>query len=150
MAFNVLLRTFDDIVVVANPSWLSVRNLISLVGLLLLVIVAVGARGWAMERRIRQQNASSAYVERRRGQILEDINGSRPLAEILEQITELVSFRLKGAPCSGARLSMERSWEIGRRSWIVCASSNMRFRPVPALVSAHSMPRLTRRETPLP
>lgn len=99
VAFNVLMRSFDDIVVVANPSWLSVRNLISLVGLLLLVIVAVGARGWAMERRIRQQNASSAYVERRRGQILEDINGTKPLAEILEQITELVSFRLKGAPC---------------------------------------------------
>jgi diguanylate cyclase (GGDEF)-like protein len=99
VAFNVLLRTFDDIVVVAKPSWLSVRNLISLVGLLLLVIVVVGARGWAMERRIRRQNASSAYIERRRRQILEDINGSRPLAEILEQITELVSFRLKGAPC---------------------------------------------------
>lgn len=99
VAFNVLMRTFDDIVIVAKPSWLSVRNLVSLVGLLLLVIVAVGARGWAVERRIRQQNASSAYVERRRGQILEDINGSRPLAEILEQITELVSFRLKGAPC---------------------------------------------------
>src|SRR5208337_5343300 len=40
---------------------------------------------------------------------LEDINGSRPLAEIVEQITELVSFKLHGAPCwcqiaGGARL----------------------------------------------
>jgi diguanylate cyclase (GGDEF)-like protein len=99
VAFDVLMRTFDDIVVVAQPSWLNVRNLSSLVGLLLLVIVAVGAREWAMERRVRQQNASSAYVERLRGRILEDINGSRPLAEILEQITELVSFKLKGAAC---------------------------------------------------
>ena len=40
-----------------------------------------------------------AYIERRRSRILEDINGSRPLAEIIEQITELVSFRLHGAPC---------------------------------------------------
>ncbi len=40
-----------------------------------------------------------AYIERRRSRILEDINGSRPLAEIIEQITELVSFRLRGAPC---------------------------------------------------
>jgi diguanylate cyclase (GGDEF)-like protein len=40
-----------------------------------------------------------AYVERRRGKILEDMNSSRPLAEILERITELVSARLDGAPC---------------------------------------------------
>jgi len=40
-----------------------------------------------------------AYIEQRRSRILEDINGSRPLAEIIEEITELVSFRLHGAPC---------------------------------------------------
>jgi hypothetical protein len=40
-----------------------------------------------------------AYIERRRSSILEDINGSRPLDEIIEQITELVSFRLQGTPC---------------------------------------------------
>jgi diguanylate cyclase (GGDEF)-like protein len=56
-------------------------------------------RGWILERRIRHQTAALAYVERRRSRILEDINGSRPLAEIIEQITELVSFMLKGAPC---------------------------------------------------
>jgi diguanylate cyclase (GGDEF)-like protein len=48
---------------------------------------------------VRRENAEAAYVERRRSRILEDINGSRPLAEIIEQITELVSFRLHGAPC---------------------------------------------------
>jgi diguanylate cyclase (GGDEF)-like protein len=41
----------------------------------------------------------AAYIERRRSRILEDINGSRPLAEIIEQITELVSFKLQGAAC---------------------------------------------------
>jgi diguanylate cyclase (GGDEF)-like protein len=55
-----------------------------------------------MERRM-------AHLEQRRSSILEDINGSRPLAEILESITELVSFRLNGARCwceitDGARL----------------------------------------------
>jgi diguanylate cyclase (GGDEF)-like protein len=40
-----------------------------------------------------------AYIERRRSRILEDINNACPLAEIIEQITELVSFKLKGAPC---------------------------------------------------
>ena len=97
--FNILMRGPDDITVVANPSWLSVRNLILLVGLLLAVLVVLGARGWHIERRVRRQTASLAYIERRRGRILEDINGSRPLAEIIEEITELVSFRLKGAPC---------------------------------------------------
>jgi diguanylate cyclase (GGDEF)-like protein len=40
-----------------------------------------------------------AYLETRRSRILEDINGSRPLAEIIEEITELASFKLRGAPC---------------------------------------------------
>jgi diguanylate cyclase (GGDEF)-like protein len=58
---------------------------------------------------VRRQTRALAALERRRGRILEDINGSRPLAEILEQITEQVSSQLKGAPCwcevtDGARL----------------------------------------------
>lgn len=97
--FNILLRSFDDISVIASPSLLSIRNLVLLVGLLLVLLFAAGARGWLFERRVRRQNAAMAYVERRRSRILEDINGSRPLAEIIEQITELVSFKLSGAPC---------------------------------------------------
>ena len=97
--FNILLRSFDDITVVARPSLLTVRNLILLVGVLLAVVFAVGARGWAIERRVRRQTASLALIEQRRSRILEDINGSRPLAEIVEEITELVSFKLRGAPC---------------------------------------------------
>jgi diguanylate cyclase (GGDEF)-like protein len=107
--FNILLRTFDDIVVVARPSLLSIRNLLILTGLLFAVVIAVGARGWAIERKVRRQTAKLAALERRRGRILEDINGARPLAEILEEITDLVSFQLNDAPCwckiaDGARL----------------------------------------------
>ena len=97
--FNILLRSFDDIAVIASPSLLTVRNLGILVGLLLFGFLAVGTRAWLVEHRARQNTAASAYIERRRGRILEDINGSRPLDEIIEQITELVSFTLKGAPC---------------------------------------------------
>jgi diguanylate cyclase (GGDEF)-like protein len=97
--FNILLRSFNDISVIASPSPLSVRNLVFLVGVLLALLFAAGARGWFVERKVRRENASMAYIERRRSRILEDINGSRPLAEIIEQITELVSFRLRGAPC---------------------------------------------------
>jgi diguanylate cyclase (GGDEF)-like protein len=97
--FNILLRSFDDIAIVANPSLLSTRNLLLLVGLLLLIVVVGGARSLAIERKVRRKTAASAYIERRRSMILEDINGSQPLAEIIEQITELTSFRLQGAPC---------------------------------------------------
>jgi diguanylate cyclase (GGDEF)-like protein len=97
--FNILLRSFNDVSVIASPSPLSVRNLVILVGILLALLFAAGARGWFIERKVRRENASMAYIERRRSRILEDINGSRPLAEIIEQITELVSFRLHGTPC---------------------------------------------------
>jgi diguanylate cyclase (GGDEF)-like protein len=80
-----------------------------LVGLLLAVVFVVGARAWAIERRVRRQTAALAFIEQRRSRILEDINGSRPLAKLVEEITELVSFKLRGAPCwcqivDGARL----------------------------------------------
>jgi diguanylate cyclase (GGDEF)-like protein len=107
--FNILLRSLDDIVVVAQPSPVNTRNLLLALGVLLMVVFAVIARSWALERKVRRQTSALAHIEHRRGRILEDINGSRPLAEILEQITELVSFQLKGAPCwcevaDGARL----------------------------------------------
>jgi diguanylate cyclase (GGDEF)-like protein len=97
--FNVLLRSFDDIVVVAKPSWRNVHNLTRLVEILLAVIFIIVIRVTWTERQARLRNATMAYFERRRGKILEDINNSRPLAEILESINELVSTRLGGAPC---------------------------------------------------
>jgi diguanylate cyclase (GGDEF)-like protein len=103
------MRSFDDIQIVARPSLVNTRNLLFALGLLLIVVFAIGARGWLVERNMRHQTLALALIERRRGRILEDINGSRPLAEILEEITELVSFQFRGAPCwcevtDGARL----------------------------------------------
>jgi diguanylate cyclase (GGDEF)-like protein len=97
--FDILMRTPNDIAVLVQPSLLTVRNLILLVCFLLAVVVTVGSRAWAIERKTRRQTAELACIERRRRHILEDINGSRPLAEIVEEITELVSYMLKGAPC---------------------------------------------------
>jgi diguanylate cyclase (GGDEF)-like protein len=114
--FNILLGSPGDVVVVANPSLLNVRNLSMLAGLLFAAVLVVGARGWLLERQVRRQTAAmagrieaEAALERRRSAILEDINGSRPLAEVLEEITKLVSFSLHGAPAwceisNGARL----------------------------------------------
>ena len=121
--FNILLRTPDDIAIVAKPSWLNIRNLISIVSILLLVVVAIAGWGWTLRKRVHQQTAAlrkriaaeaalerkTAQLEQRRSQILEAINGSAPLAGILEEIAALGSFRLDGAPCwcevaDGARL----------------------------------------------
>ncbi len=106
VAFYILLRSFDDIDVVAGPSWLSVRNLMIALGALGSLVIVVGARGWTLERRVRRQTAAlaarieaEAEMERRRSQILEDINEGRDLAEILEKIIALVSFSMNGAPC---------------------------------------------------
>jgi diguanylate cyclase (GGDEF)-like protein len=99
VAFYFLMRSFDDIVVVGNPSPINTRNLIVLVGLLVIVVLAVSARGWLIERRMRRQTAALASLEQRRSHILEDINGNRPLSEIVAEIASLASSMLDGTPC---------------------------------------------------
>jgi diguanylate cyclase (GGDEF)-like protein len=121
--FNILLRSFNDVTVVAKPSLLNIGNLIRVVSLLALVLIAMVFWSATLKRKVRRQTAAlatrieaeaalqrhTAQLEQKRSRILEDINSSRPLAEILEEITELVSFMLDGAPCwcevaDGARL----------------------------------------------
>lgn len=104
--FNILLRSFDDVTPVAPAPLLNIRNLSILVGLLLIGIVIAALRSWTLERKVRLQTATlasrveqEAALERSRSRILEDINGSEPLANILEQITDLTSSMLSGAPC---------------------------------------------------
>jgi diguanylate cyclase (GGDEF)-like protein len=97
--FDILMRSFDDIEVIAPAPWLDVPHLTMVVIVLVLVIFIIGVWVVWVERQARRYNAHQAYLERRRGRILEDINNSKPLAEILERITELVSARLNGAPC---------------------------------------------------
>ena len=99
VTFDLLLRDFDDVAVVARPSLLNVRNLILVVGFLLMLLFAAGALAWVMERKGRREKSAQADIEHMRAHILEDINGSCPLAEILEQVTELASFKLHGASC---------------------------------------------------
>jgi diguanylate cyclase (GGDEF)-like protein len=97
--FKILMRTPDDLAVLSRPSWFTVRHLGTIVILLLLGMLAFGARAWFVDRTMRAQVAALGYLGQRRGLILEDINNSRPLPGILERITELGSATLKGAPC---------------------------------------------------
>jgi len=97
--FNILLRSADDIVVLAAPPWWTRPYLLKIAGVLLILALVVGALGWHLEHKTRREIASLAHAEQRRGRILEDINNSEPLADTIERITELVSARLQGAPC---------------------------------------------------
>jgi diguanylate cyclase (GGDEF)-like protein len=97
--FNILMRSFGDIEVIKGPSLLNIRNLTLIVVLLLAILALVGGWGWNLERNVRRQTAALAALERQRSRILVDINGSRPLAEILEKIVGMVSAMLDGATC---------------------------------------------------
>jgi diguanylate cyclase (GGDEF)-like protein len=104
--FDLLLQSPDDLSVVANPSLLSIRNLIAAIGLLLVAVIVACAWGWTLSRKVSRQSQAiatrieaEAQVERQRSRILEDINGTRPLSDILVEITEMISSKLGGVPC---------------------------------------------------
>ena len=120
VAFEVLMRSGDDIATIRGPSPLTVKNLILVVVFLLVVILAVAARQWLVERQVRRQAAELAQVEQRRSRILEEINSAKPLDEILEKILALVEFRLRGVRCwcdltDGSKHGMEPE-ESGREA----------------------------------
>lgn len=105
-SFKILLRSGDDLEELAQPSWLTVEHLSWVLGGMLVLVLAVGGWGWSLRRRVRQQTEviastieAEAALERRRSQILEDINAGLALEEILRQVTELVSMNLGGAKC---------------------------------------------------
>jgi diguanylate cyclase (GGDEF)-like protein len=109
--FDILLRSFDDIVVVSKPSLVTVRNLVLTVSLLLLFAAAVVVWGGLLRLKVRRQTAQltghieaeaalerrMALLEQRRSSILESIIAAEPLADILEEVASLVSFVLSGA-----------------------------------------------------
>jgi diguanylate cyclase (GGDEF)-like protein len=132
--FDVMMRTYDDIAVLAWPSWMTVRNLVGVITAMILIILGITAWGWTLRRKVRRQTEAlaaraaaeaeaqrkTARLQQQRSRILEDINGSRPLAEVLEEITELVSFQLQSAPCwceiaDGARLGRFAAATAGMR-----------------------------------
>jgi diguanylate cyclase (GGDEF)-like protein len=111
--FNILLRSFADIDMLAQPPWWNVKNLASVLGITSSLFLFSFLWGWSLRRKVRLQTGviaakieteaalerRMAQLEQRRSRILEDINGDRPLGEILAEIAELVCFDLNGAPC---------------------------------------------------
>jgi diguanylate cyclase (GGDEF)-like protein len=105
MAFGMLLRSTSDITVIANPPWINIENLTRIIAFLIIAVVLFAVWSWVLKRKVRKQSARlaarielEAEQERRRSCILENINGHRPLAEILNEIASLVSFTQAAAP----------------------------------------------------
>ena len=122
--FDILMRSTDDIVAIGAPSWLNVVNLTRIIGILLVVVLLVAAWGWTLLAKLRRQTAAitahsesiakqerhNAQLEAKRSRILEDINSSRPLPELIEAITEMVGFSLK---CPFAWCEMSDGGSLG-------------------------------------
>jgi len=112
-SFNIQLRSPDDIAVVNAAPMMTVVNLLRVVAFLLLTVVGSSVWVWMLRRRVRAQTAeitkqteSETVQERRivqleqwRSRILEEINASQSLSDVVEHITEMVSFSLEGVPC---------------------------------------------------
>lgn len=111
--FNILLRSPEDIVVLDSAPLMTVENLLTIVAFLFLTVVGSSVWVWMLKRRVRAQTdkitaqtEAEAVHERRivqleqwRGRILEEINATQPLSDVVEHITDMVSYSLDGAPC---------------------------------------------------
>lgn len=132
--FDLMMRGDNDISILVWPSWLTVQNLARVMSLMTVMILAVTAWGWTLRRKVRKQTEAlaaraaeeaeterqNAHLQQQRSQILEDINGTLPLVDVLEEITELVSFQLHGSACwcevaDGARLGRYPANTAGMR-----------------------------------
>ncbi len=121
--FDILLRTTDDIVIIGAPPLVSVGNLVRVVVVLLAIVLIVGVWGWILRMKVQHQTVTitahaenearierhNAQLEMKRSRILEDINSSRPMPELIDAITEMVAFSLHCPFCwcempDGARL----------------------------------------------
>lgn len=97
--FDIMMRSPDDIWVLQAPPLWNVRNLAVALGVVFLFLMLLGLRTLVVERRARRRSAATAVAERRRRRILEAINAMNPLADIVEEITRVVSSELHHAPC---------------------------------------------------
>lgn len=120
---------------VSAPSWLDSSSLFPIVIVLTALVLIVGMWGWILRRRVDRQNRTisahsesearierhNALLETKRTKILEDINSSRPLPELIDAITEMVAFRLGFPFCwcempDGVRLGNSPAKTKGLRS----------------------------------
>lgn len=95
VAFHILVRSPDEVAVLAGPSIVSVRNLVVVLALVLIAMFVFVGRTLILERRLRAESAAAASsIERWRNRVIDGINNAIPLEDTLLQITELLAFKL--------------------------------------------------------
>ncbi|MGA9588076.1 MAG: GGDEF domain-containing protein [Terracidiphilus sp.] len=133
--FHILMRTTDDIVAIGAPPFVSVGNLVRIVAVLLALVLVVSIWGWILRMKVQHQTVTitthaetktrierhNAQLAMKRSRILEDINSSRPMPELIDAITEMVAFSLGFPFCwcempDGCRIGKAPSDSQGLRS----------------------------------
>jgi diguanylate cyclase (GGDEF)-like protein len=95
VGFHILVRSPDEVAVLAGPSIVSVRNLVVLLALVLIATFVFVGRTLILERRLRAETAAAASsTERWRNRVIDGINNAIPLEDTLLQIAELLAFKL--------------------------------------------------------
>ncbi len=111
--FEVQMRSPSDVVVLANPSWWTVKHLFALSAALLALVVTALLWAVLLHRKVRIQTEqlrltmeSEAARERRialleseRARVLEAINSMSSLDDVLSMILGLISTQLRSSAC---------------------------------------------------
>jgi diguanylate cyclase (GGDEF)-like protein len=111
--FELELRGPGDVVVLADPSWWTVRHLLYLsAGLIALMLAALvwavllqaKVRRQAEQIRVTMESEAArerrvAFLEKERGRVLEAINSKQQLEEVLQMIVHLISRQLGDRAC---------------------------------------------------
>jgi diguanylate cyclase (GGDEF)-like protein len=111
--FELEMRSPGDVVVLADPSWWTVRHLLYLSAALVALMLAALAWAVLLHAQVRRQSEliretmeseaarerRIACVEKERGVVLEAINSKQNLEEVLQMILHLISRQLGDRAC---------------------------------------------------
>ncbi len=111
--FDLELRSPEDVAVLANPSWWTVEHLLRLSAILIGVVVVVVLWAAMLQRKVRQQTELMrltmeseaarerriAHLETERGRVLEAINSTTSLNEVLGMVLRLIRSQLQSKAC---------------------------------------------------
>jgi diguanylate cyclase (GGDEF)-like protein len=155
--FDILLRSPEDLIVISGPSLLNEKNLIYLVGILLSGLVIIGSVALLAGRRGHNQITRLARTEQLRNRVLEHLNSTVNLLELVEKAAEIVSFRLNGAACwcdlvDGGKCGTQPKESVGLRIvkypivsrsgvelGVICAAFHAKTKPARIETEALSM-----------
>jgi len=111
--FELYMRSPDDVKIFALPPWWSAQRLLYVIGGLGVLIVAALIWGTMLRRQVNRQTLAlrrtmeeeaasqrrQAFLEKERSRVLEAINSSLPLDQVLGMISDFISEQMHGRSC---------------------------------------------------